>query len=228
MKEKTTFRGNPRARMNEWVKHELRFFPGLEKLDKLLFTTSFAQIPDNVALLPYSATGEILDYSNEPFGTTNSARHSDVRIDMASRINPYRSIIFSKSKTGESTAIQTGRLNNGVTLVAQSILKIEHTGQKPNGETQLQTIMLSNEDENHVVEIRMRMDPTEKRIWYSLTKIENESKETVNVRLDETKNDTGDTIYVISANIDNKTVHLPIPESVLPREEFPNKQEKPV
>lgn len=45
LNESTTFKGNPRAHMNEWVKHELKFFPGVQKLDKLLFRQALHRSP---------------------------------------------------------------------------------------------------------------------------------------------------------------------------------------
>lgn len=227
MPEIKTYRGNPRAHLNEWVKHELQFFPGLQKLDKLLFTTSFSQIPNNVALLAYNPEGEILDFGSQPFGKTNAARHSNVRVDMASRLNPNRSIIFSQNEQGKSVVIQSGQLNNGVSLVAKSHLEVENTGQGPQGKVLLQSILLANENDDHVVEIKLRMDPNKKRAWYLLSNLKNEEKNSVNIHLEEQKEEGDDLIYVISANVDGKTVLLPIPTSVIPYQEFANSSTKP-
>jgi hypothetical protein len=225
--EKLTYPGNPRAHMNEWIKHELSFFPGVQKLDKLLFQTSFTQIPNDVVLLPYdSRTNDIIEVE-KPFGETNSARHSNVRVDMAaSRYNPGRSISFiAATETQPAEVIQTGTRNNGITVATRSTIDVDKTGEKPSGVTQLQHILLVTENDNETVQIKLRMDPDKKQVWYTLSKLDNTTKEVVNIHLAELqKDEVQEKIYYVSATISGEDVLIPIPESLIPMEKFPEQK----
>jgi hypothetical protein len=220
-KESTTFNGNARAYPDRWIKNELKFFPGIQNLDQLLFPTSFAQVPKEVALSLYdSLTNDILT-AQKPFGETNSARHSNVRIDMGGRMNPNRSIsFFAASETKPAEVVQVGTRQNNITVMTHSTIDVDNSEKTPKGTAQLQTIFLATENEDETVQIKLRMDPEKKKLWYVLSKLSNTDKERVNLHLVELGTQGGEKIYYIKAKIHGEYISLPIPESLIPFEKF--------
>ncbi len=162
----------------------------------------------------------------KPFGDTNSARHSNVRVDMASRYNPGRSISFTAAtETKPAEVIQTGTRKNGITVATRSTIDVDKTGEKPRGVAQLQHILLATENDDEIVQIKLRMDPDKKQVWYTLSKLDNTTKETVNIHLEELqKDEVQEKIYYISATINGEDVLLPVPESLIPMEKFPEQK----